>query len=113
MFDMLHSVLANLISKPATRLYPQQDRAKFLRTRGCIDVDIDQCIFCGNCSRRCPAGAITVDRPQKTWMIDPYQCIVCGVCAEGCPKKCILINTKYAAPEQHKSVKVRCQAQDA
>lgn len=113
MIDMLHSVVSNLLSKPATRLYPQEDRAKFVRTRGCIDVEIAQCVFCGNCARRCPAGAITVDRPAQTWTIDPYQCIICGVCAEACLKKCVFINTQYSAPQQQKTVKVRRQVRDA
>jgi len=113
MFDMLRNVLTNLLAGPATRLYPQEVRPKFDRVRGHIDVDIDRCIFCGSCSRRCPAGALAVDRAAKTWTIDPYKCVVCGVCADVCPKKCVIVDPEYAPPQRHKTLRVRQQVSNA
>lgn len=54
--------LKNLFSKPATRPYPEQPREYPDRTRGHVEVDIDTCVLCSLCARKCPTGAITVDR---------------------------------------------------
>lgn len=95
MFDMLGNVLRNLVSKPATRMYPQEKRQAFDNVRGRMGIDIDGCIFCGICSKKCPSGAIKVDRNEKSWEIDHFNCIICGLCQEVCPKKCISTNTGY------------------
>ena len=63
------------------------------RLRGHIVNDMDVCICCGMCARRCPAGALAVDRKGGTWSIDPYACVVCGECIESCPKHCLIMDT--------------------
>lgn len=98
MFDMIGNIFKNLNSKPATRMYPFVKRPAFKDARGHIEgIEIDKCIFCGMCSRKCPANAITVDRATKTWEIDQFKCVICGVCVESCPKKCIVM------AEEHKT----------
>lgn len=49
------------------------------------------CVYCTLCAKKCPGGAITVDRAAKTWTLDEEKCIACGNCAEVCPKNCIVI----------------------
>jgi len=98
MFGMVKNVLANLISRPSTRLYPFEKRPFFKGTRGSIDIEIEKCVFCGICQRRCPSNAIVVDRTNKTWTLDPYKCIICNVCVESCPKKCILSKQDFNHP---------------
>ena len=93
------TVVKNLFSKPATRMYPRQPRNYPARTRGHIEIDIDSCIFCGMCSRKCPTGAITVTRPQRTWSIKRFSCIQCGYCVESCPKKCLSMHQTYTEPD--------------
>lgn len=95
MFDMLGNILKNMVSKPATRLYPKERRASFKDTRGHIGINIDSCIFCGICSKKCPSKAIVVNREDKSWEIDPFKCISCNECEEVCPKKCIINNEGY------------------
>ena len=50
-----------------------------------------KCVYCTICAKKCPAGALTVDRAAKTWTLDEDACVGCGTCAEACPKKAILM----------------------
>ena len=50
-----------------------------------------KCVYCTICAKKCPAGALTVDRAAKTWELDEDACVGCGTCAEACPKKAILM----------------------
>ena len=49
----------------------------------------EDCVFCGLCAKKCPEGAITVNRAEKQWAIDSEKCVGCGMCISSCPKKCI------------------------
>ena len=51
--------------------------------------NIMKCIFCGQCMRNCPSGAITVDRRSRTWRINLEACVNCGTCIDNCPRKCL------------------------
>ena len=53
--------------------------------------DPAKCVYCTLCARKCPAGALTVDRAAKTWTLDEDKCVACGTCAEACPKNCIIM----------------------
>ena len=96
MFDMIGNIFKNLGSKPATRMYPFEKREPYEDTRGQLGgIDIDACIFCGICSKKCPSDAIVVNKAEKSWEVDRFKCVVCGVCTEVCPKKCLFMNEKY------------------
>jgi ech hydrogenase subunit F len=98
MFDMIGNIFKNLASKPATRKYPFEKREPFKNSRGRVKgVDIDVCIFCGICARKCPSDAIKVNKNEKSWEIDPFKCVVCSVCSEVCPKKCLYMDEEYTA----------------
>lgn len=104
MFKMLGRITKNIFTKPATRKYPFVKREAFENTRGCIDADMSECILCGICSKKCPSGAIEINKNEKAWRLNPYKCIVCNVCAEACPKNCIFTNNNYKNPEYKKSI---------
>ncbi len=106
MFSFAKTEFRNLFSKPATRPYPQQPREYPARTRGHIENDMDVCILCGLCSKKCPTGAITVDRTGKTWSISRFSCIQCGYCVESCPKKCLSMKQTYTQPGAEKMTDV-------
>ena len=53
--------------------------------------DPNKCVYCTLCAKKCPAGALTVDRKEKVWKLDEDKCLACGTCAEVCPKKCIVM----------------------
>ena len=102
----LGNVLKNLISRPATRLYPAEVREPFARARGHIDFEIEKCLFCGACARRCPAAAITIDRPNRELTFEPFRCIICEACVEACPRKAIVADAHYRTPETEKETRV-------
>lgn len=53
--------------------------------------DPEKCVYCTLCAKKCPVGAIEVDRANKTWVLDAEKCVGCGTCADACPKKCITL----------------------
>ena len=85
--DFSITALKNLFSKPATSQYPAVPKEYPERSRGHVEIDIDNCIMCGICSRKCMSGAIKVDRATKTWSIERMGCVQCQACVNACPKK--------------------------
>lgn len=102
LFKMSTIILNNFFKKPYTKMYPIKKWVPFKNTRGSIQIEIDKCIFCGICQKRCPAQAIVVNKPGKQWEINRFRCIMCNYCAEVCPKKCLSMDQIYTAPESTK-----------
>ena len=97
-------VLKNLFSKPATTQYPFAPKEYPERTRGHVEIQIEDCIMCGMCMRSCPPGAIEVKKPEHQWTINRFDCIQCGYCVEKCPKKCLSLVPGYQVPAGEKAV---------
>lgn len=87
-----------MFKKPATLMYPVKSRVYTPVTRGSIEIDINACIFCGICQKKCPTAAIAVTKDPKVWEIDRLRCIVCNCCVEVCPKKCLKMAGQYNSP---------------
>ena len=98
LMDFTSIALKNLFSKPATKNYPAEPAVYPERSRGHIEIDIDDCIMCGMCQRKCPSAAIKVDKATRTWSIERMGCVQCENCVEGCPKKCLHIAPGYTEP---------------
>lgn len=98
------TVLKTLIKGPATRMYPHQPAKVSPATRGCLSIDVEKCIFCGLCRLHCPAGAIEVSKPDRTWQINQFRCVICGCCLDYCPKDCLSIEQKYLPPATEGSI---------
>lgn len=101
-FKFAKTVIKSLFNKPATLMYPVVEREWQERTRGAIGIDKDACILCGICAKRCPTGAIEVDRKGGNWIIERMQCIQCGYCVQECPKSCLVMEQKYTEPDYEK-----------
>ncbi|HBQ85699.1 MAG TPA: hypothetical protein DD811_04345 [Syntrophomonas sp.] len=103
---MLPTIMKNLFSRPETRLYPAEVRELYPHTRGHIEFEEEKCVFCTMCAKRCPSGAITVDRDNKTWTLEPFRCIVCETCIEGCPREAIKLIEQWRTPACAKPTEV-------
>jgi formate hydrogenlyase subunit 6/NADH:ubiquinone oxidoreductase subunit I len=96
---MAKTVIKSLLRRPYTVRYPFGPRVYHGNiSRGSIKIDIQQCIFCGTCQRKCPVAALTVSQEEKKWSIERLRCIACGYCVESCPKKCLLMENQYSPP---------------
>ena len=91
-------VLRSAVKGPSTRRFPAEIRPAFAATRGHIAMDIAKCNFCTLCQMRCPTGAITVNKQEKTWQIDRMRCILCMACVSACTRKCPTMDSSYAPP---------------
>lgn len=95
---MSKTVIRNLLGGPATLMHPKKKRTFTPITKGRVENDINTCIFCGLCARRCPTYAIAVTKDVWQWQIDRLKCCTCNLCVEICPVKCLRMDTRYAAP---------------
>ncbi len=96
---MVGRSLRNLVSRPVTRRYPTETRPHFAGTRGTLEFDIDTCVFCGLCARRCPTVALTCSREDRYFAIEQLRCIACGVCVDLCNKDSLRMSMD--APHVH------------
>ena len=69
--------------EPASTVKPRDD--------GLPVTDPAKCVYCTLCAKKCPAGALTVDRKEKIWKLDEDKCVACGTCHDVCPKKAIVM----------------------
>lgn len=86
---MLNTILKNLFTGHATRLYPFEKREPFKDVKGELKIDIDKCVMCTICQVKCPSQCIKVDKKAKNWQLDPFACVYCGICVDVCPVKCL------------------------
>jgi len=95
-FTLAKTIGKSVFRKPATLMHPEVKREYFPITRGHIYNDIEACIFCGICERKCPTHAITVTKESKEFHLRSLQCVACGVCVEVCPKKCLTMENVFS-----------------
>ena len=88
-FGMSKLAMKWALTKPPTTRYPFEPRNPIADSRGRLVFTKDNCVYCNICAKKCPTGAIFVNRAQKKWAIDRLRCITCGYCVEVCPKKCL------------------------
>jgi ech hydrogenase subunit F len=107
---MLPTILKNLFTGYATRLYPVQVREPFENARGHVVFLDDKCTMCGVCALRCPSVAITTNKEKNELIFYPLRCIVCEVCVEVCPSDAIELIYKWRPSFYDKPVEVHKSA---
>lgn len=63
-------------------------------------IDQDACVGCGECTERCPFGAMTLSQEDKA-ELSPERCYGCGVCSVGCPESAISMARRERSPEPY------------
>jgi formate hydrogenlyase subunit 6/NADH:ubiquinone oxidoreductase subunit I len=97
-FQMSMLALKWALKKPPTSQYPFQPRVLVQGSRGLLAFNRDTCVFCSVCAKKCPTGAITVNRAKKQWSIDRLLCISCNACADACPKDSLTLRPEHSKP---------------
>jgi formate hydrogenlyase subunit 6/NADH:ubiquinone oxidoreductase subunit I len=97
-FEMSRLALKWAFTKPPTSRYPFEPRQVIPGSRGQLVFTKDNCVYCTVCAKKCPTGALTVNRAQKRWVIDRLRCISCGYCVEVCPKNSLEMSTGHGLP---------------
>ena len=97
-FTMTSLALKWALSRPVTSRYPFEPRRALPGSRGTLVFAKDTCVYCTVCAKKCPTGALAVNRAQKKWTIDRLLCITCGYCVEACPKKSLSLGTAHGVP---------------
>ncbi len=95
--------IMNLFRPPVTTTYPVKPATYPERSRGHVEIEVDDCIGCSMCVRCCPSNALAVNKLKGTWTINRFDCVACGYCVEKCPKKCLQIVPGYQTPEPQKA----------
>ena len=103
-FKLGKMTLKSLFSKPETVLYPIEKKTPPAGLKGHVTNDVEICILCGICQKRCPAAAIEVDKAARTWSIDRFRCVQCGSCVRECPKQCLAMEPTYEPPAARKHI---------
>ena len=94
----------SLFKKPETVLYPVVKPEPPAGLKGHVEVDESTCILCSLCVKRCPCGAIEVDKKARTWAIDHFRCVQCGSCTYECPKGSLTMLPTYETVSRQKRV---------
>ena len=105
-FKLGGMTLKSLFKKPETLLYPLETKEPPAGLKGHIVIDVDTCILCSMCAKSCPADAIEVDKPNRTWSVNQLRCIQCGYCVQVCPKACLAMDPAYSPAVLTKDVTV-------
>ncbi|MGF1716319.1 4Fe-4S dicluster domain-containing protein [Photobacterium chitinilyticum] len=96
MFKLLKTVIK---TGEATKKYPFAPLEVCEDFRGKPELDAEQCLSCGACTRACPANALIMETDVKTgtrrWELSMARCIYCGRCEEVCPTKAITLSQNF------------------
>ena len=107
-FEMSWLALKWAVAKPPTTRYPFEPRRVIANSRGQLIFTKDNCVYCTVCAKRCPTGALAVDRAQKKFALDRLRCISCGCCVEICPKNSLSLSTEHGVPSTSKTSEIYC-----
>jgi formate hydrogenlyase subunit 6/NADH:ubiquinone oxidoreductase subunit I len=97
-FSMSLLALKWAVKSPVTTRYPFAPRLELPGSRGALVFTKESCVFCTVCAKRCPTGALVVNRSKRKWAIDRLRCIACGYCVEACPKDSLTFAARHMGP---------------
>ncbi len=95
----MFKVFKKMIQYPRlTQGYPEKpiDSSLFI---GKPVIDGSKCTKCGECSKRCPSGAIAENPETRIPEIDYKTCVFCTLCEEICPAGAAVMTTEFELAE--------------
>ena len=101
---MSKTVIEWVRKKPFCKMYPVVPGKVYDNTRGSVMNDAAKCTLCTLCDKKCPTGAIKVDRAGGTWKINHFQCIMCNECVSNCRPGSLTMENKHASPNVKKEI---------
>jgi len=103
-FEMARLALKWAFAEPPTTKYPFEPRRLIPGSRGRLTFNKETCVYCSVCAKKCPTGALVVNRAQKQFSLDRLRCISCGYCVELCPKDSLALSEDHAVPSTTKEM---------
>jgi formate hydrogenlyase subunit 6/NADH:ubiquinone oxidoreductase subunit I len=97
-FQMSRLAIKWALTKPPTTQYPFAARNAIAGSRGQLVFTRENCVYCTACAKKCPTGALKVERAQKRFVLERLRCISCGCCVEICPKNSLSLSTGHGSP---------------
>ena len=95
---MFKTIVTSPFKKTACGMYPFKPTKLYDNTRGHISLDASKCFLCTFCAKRCPTGAIVVDRVKGSWQINRFKCILCNECVICCKPGALSMANQYTTP---------------
>ena len=65
LMEFTKTIIKNLLSSSVTKSYQEEKNYNYELTRGHIEINTEDCLYCGLCSRKCPTEAISINRQNK------------------------------------------------
>lgn len=104
MLKLLKTVLK---TGDVTERYPFAPLERQPDFRGKPELNAQQCIACGACTRACPANALIMETDEvngtRRWELSMARCIYCGRCEEVCPTHAIELSQDFELAVTKKS----------
>jgi len=108
--SVLTEMIANLLSRPVTVLYPKEKVPVPPAFRGRVTIADERCIGCSMCSLVCPSHAVTMIPGQrevefkgkrltrkKRPEVKVFKCIRCGLCERHCPTDAVSLSDELSS----------------